>query len=288
VTSIAGSPTVGLVLELDPDLGGGIDPPEREAARQACRGELLRVARGAWPSASGAGERDDLVGFVIVDGLVARKVGFRDCCMLELLGHMDVLQPPVATGLPRMASASRLTALSDVVLLLLGRAFVRAAARWPSLLARLQRRLEVQRESLAIQGLIGHLPNAEHRLLLMLWHLADRWGYVTRDGTVLPLALNHALLGQLIGARRPTVSLAVGELEKRKAVRRRDDGSWLLTTSAKRMVASIARSAAATPSVGERLMLHRLVSQNIADARALRAEASQILGPLSDGSRGRG
>lgn len=66
-----------------------------------------------------------------------------------------------------------------MILVVLGESFIGAAARWPSLLATVQRRLEAQRESLAIQGLIAHLPRAEHRLLLMLWHLAERWGYVT-------------------------------------------------------------------------------------------------------------
>jgi hypothetical protein len=78
--------------------------------------------------------------------------------MVEFLGSGDVLQPPRATGVPRLAAATKLTPLTDMVLLALGESLARAAARWPGLLARLHRRLDVQRESLAVQGLITHFP----------------------------------------------------------------------------------------------------------------------------------
>jgi hypothetical protein len=40
--------------------------------------------------------------------------------------------------------------------------------------------------------------------------------------------LTHRILGQLVGARRPTVSTALSELAERKELVRRPDGSWLL------------------------------------------------------------
>jgi hypothetical protein len=43
-----------------------------------------------------------------------------------------------------------------------------------------------------------------------------------------PLALTHRILGQLVGARRPTVSTALAELAERGELIRRPDGSWLL------------------------------------------------------------
>jgi hypothetical protein len=50
---------------------------------------------------------------------------------------------------------------------------------------------------------------------------------VTPSGTVLPVALTHDALGECIGARRPTVSLALKELADRGALVRLDEG-WLL------------------------------------------------------------
>jgi hypothetical protein len=46
-------------------------------------------------------------------------------------------------------------------------------------------------------------------------------------GTTLPVMLTHDALGGLIGARRPTVTLALRELTDRGAVVRQDRG-WLL------------------------------------------------------------
>ena len=45
---------------------------------------------------------------------------------------------------------------------------------------------------------------------------------------MIPLALTHRILGQLVGARRPTVSTALSELAERNELVRRPDGSWLL------------------------------------------------------------
>lgn len=66
------------------------------------------------------------------------------------------------------------------------------------------------------RGVAGHLVLAqpgsvEHRVQLALWHMADVWGHVSRDGVQLPLPLTHAI----IGARRPAVTTALGTLERR-------------------------------------------------------------------------
>ena len=68
----------------------------------------------------------------------------------------------------------------------------------------------------------------DRRLKALFWHLAERWGRVSGDGVIVPLALTHRILGQLVGARRPTVSTALTELAEREELTRRPDGSWLL------------------------------------------------------------
>jgi CRP-like cAMP-binding protein len=75
---------------------------------------------------------------------------------------------------------------------------------------------------------IAHHQRVEDRLLLTLWHLAERWGKVTPDGIVLPLPLSHQRLAHIVGAHRPSVTTAMGALDKAGRVSRRDDGSWLL------------------------------------------------------------
>ena len=89
---------------------------------------------------------------------------------------------------------------------------------------------------------ISQLHRVDRRLLALFWHLAERWGRMTADGVVLPMTLSHRMLGQLIGARRPTVPTALGELARRGDIRRCDDGTWLLTRA--RSVSPSPRSSA--------------------------------------------
>ena len=51
---------------------------------------------------------------------------------------------------------------------------------------------------------------------------------MTGEGVLLPLRLTHQILAQLIGARRPSVTTAVGELTSAGLASRRPDGSWVL------------------------------------------------------------
>ena len=62
----------------------------------------------------------------------------------------------------------------------------------------------------------------------MLRHIAERTGRVTAEGTIIPVRLTHEALGKLVGARRPTVSLAMKELAADGRLRRQPDGTWLL------------------------------------------------------------
>ena len=68
----------------------------------------------------------------------------------------------------------------------------------------------------------------DRRVLALFWHLAERWGRMTGDGVVVPLALPHRIIAQLVGARRPTVSTAIVRLGERGALERRGNGAWVL------------------------------------------------------------
>ena len=81
---------------------------------------------------------------------------------------------------------------------------------------------------LAVALAIAHHQRVEDRLLLTLWHLAERWGRVTPDGIVVPLPLGHQRLADLVGAHRPSVTTAMGELTRagtRQPPRRRQLGA---------------------------------------------------------------
>jgi CRP-like cAMP-binding protein len=74
---------------------------------------------------------------------------------------------------------------------------------------------------------IGSITRVDQRLLLFFWYAAGRWGRVGPDGTRVPFDLTHELLGELVGARRPSVTSALGELRDRGELERSSDG-WLL------------------------------------------------------------
>src|SRR5260370_15190213 len=78
--------------------------------------------------------------------------------------------------------------------------------------------------------LSGH--PVERRLLLLLWHLGQRWGRVSKDGVRLPLPLTHGLLAEMIGGRRPSLSTAVGHLvDEDRLARPQGRSGWLLIGS---------------------------------------------------------
>jgi len=78
-----------------------------------------------------------------------------------------------------------------------------------------------------VQLAIGHLPRVDQRLLAMMDLLAERWGEVTPAGVLIPLNLTHETIGGLIGASRPSMTIAVGGVVDAGALVLGDTG-WLL------------------------------------------------------------
>src|SRR5258708_22592308 len=69
---------------------------------------------------------------------------------------------------------------------------------------------------------IVHQARVDIRLHMLFWHLAARWGRVGSGGVSRPLRLTHALLAELVAARRPTATNALPMLSKRGLVRPTD------------------------------------------------------------------
>jgi CRP/FNR family transcriptional regulator, cyclic AMP receptor protein len=99
---------------------------------------------------------------------------------------------------------------------------------WPQLGLELFNRGTRRAHHLAVALAIAHHQRVDDRLLLTLWHLAERWGRVHTDGIVLSLPLGHQRLADLVGAHRPTVTSAIGDLTRAGAIGRRDNGDWVL------------------------------------------------------------
>jgi hypothetical protein len=162
--------------------------------------------------------------------VIARDVVVADHVSAELLGPGDLVRPweePAAEG-ALLPVAIDWWVLSPARVAVLDRSFAMRSARWPEVTAALFERLSARALRLATHQAISQLTRVDRRLLALFWHLAERWGKMSPEGVVVPLALTHRILGQLVGARRPTVSTALGELAERGELVRRDDGSWLL------------------------------------------------------------
>jgi DNA-binding transcriptional ArsR family regulator len=68
----------------------------------------------------------------------------------------------------------------------------------------------------------------EKRLIILFWHLADRWGKVTPDGVRIEVPLSHGMIAKLVGSRRPTVTTAMGKLRDEGKILRPEEGAWIL------------------------------------------------------------
>lgn len=118
--------------------------------------------------------------------------------------------------------------LEPTRLAVLDHGLIRRINPWPELGLELFARGTRRAHFLSVTLAIAHHPRVEDRLLLTLWHLADRFGRVRPDGIVVPLPLPHQRLADLVGSHRPSVTAALGELTREGAISRGENGTWIL------------------------------------------------------------
>jgi CRP/FNR family transcriptional regulator, cyclic AMP receptor protein len=187
------------------------------------------VPAGPWDVARMAGTSADHVGLLVLDGVLSRELIVADHVSAELLGPGDVLRPWQTGNRASLLPVDAVwSALSPLTVAVLDRRFALEVARYPEIMAALLDRLGERSIRLATTQAISQLTRVDRRLRALFWHLAERWGRVSGQGVIVPLPLTHRILGQLVGARRPTVSTALADLAERQELERRADGSWLL------------------------------------------------------------
>ena len=168
----------------------------------------------------------------------------------ELLGAGDLLRPWQTVGeVASIPFEPVWTAITDTKIAVLGEVFARRASPYPTVAAQLVGRALLRSRYLAINMAIVHQPRIEMRLHMLFWHLADRWGRTGPDGVALNLSLTHALLGDLVAARRPTVSTALAALATAGKVSR-VSGGWQLHGGPPREFTELSAAGAAAPLKG--------------------------------------
>ncbi len=168
-------------------------------------------------------------GFLIIDGLLSRTVNVlgREC--VELLGEGDVLRPwSWDSDGSHVHAEVGWRVLEPTRLAVLDHGLVVRMTPWPQLGLELFARGTRRAHHLAIALAIAHHQRVEDKLLLTLWHLAERWGRVRRDGISVELSLSHQRLADITGVGRPSVTSALGELARTGAVSRDEHGVWVL------------------------------------------------------------
>lgn len=219
--------TVCHVLREDLDLIDAIPMPDRDRATEECIAATARIPAGPWSGPQTDIMRDG-IGLLVLHGLLIRHLRVGGRFSSELLGERDLLRPwqgegerqtPPQTSDWRVLEPTRVAVLDGRV--------ARRFANYPELTGQLVARAVERSRSLAMNMAIVQQSRAHIRVHLMLWHLADRWGYASPEGTILPLRLTHDVLADLVAARRPTVSSALSHLARSGLVRRAGKG-WLL------------------------------------------------------------
>jgi CRP/FNR family transcriptional regulator, cyclic AMP receptor protein len=221
----ATSHRTGSLLELDPDLGRLLrDKEHRKSAMMSLQVAVLGVRRGEREPDTGAADEPSAIGLMVLEGALACEVELPGAVTVEVLGPGDVLRPCGGDGEVR----ERCEALMNVELAVIDERLSARLARWPEINAVLIDRLHGRASRLATAQAICQLNGIDRRILAILWLLAERFGHVTPEGVVVALPLNHTKLAQLVGARRPSVTNAIGQLRERGELLRPDDASWLL------------------------------------------------------------
>ncbi|HEY7622319.1 MAG TPA: helix-turn-helix domain-containing protein, partial [Solirubrobacteraceae bacterium] len=198
-----------------------------DEARRRCLAPDVIVDEGEWTPGAEAEAARGGFGLLIVEGIVVRRVGAPSRYAAELLGPGDLLRPWQHDGEEvTLPFDVHFTVLERVRFAILDAAFAERAAPFPQVaLAMVGRSMERSR-TLAVNMAIVHYPQVRNRLLLMLWHLADRWGRVTPEGVRIALRLRHHMLADLVAVRRPSATAALQQLTREGLVQR--DGSELI------------------------------------------------------------
>ena len=225
------------LLDHDPELARHFSPAELPSASAALVISARRAAAGPWSPP--ADRPQGLIGFLMLEGTILRttEVAGRSCA--HLIGPGDVVDPWMHADVSGCGIASY-RVVDDAVLAILNGRFVSSAAAWPQVLPALTERLVRQAEQVSALYALALLPRVDTRLIAFFWQLAQRWGRVGRDGVIISLDLTHRTLGELVGGRRPTISVALTELDQAGHLRRRPDGSWALARDSWKLLSDTA------------------------------------------------
>ena len=217
------------VLERDPELGLRLPVSMIGAARAGLVANSATFEAGLWEPPSELCEPGGM-GFLVLDGILSRELILAGTTSAELLGEGDLVQSqPTAPDDGLVGYHVQWHVLEPLTVAILDESFSRMLGAWPQVTNCLLEREMRRTQRLAVKQALLQLSPVETRLLVLFWHLSERWGRVSPEGILLQLRLPHELLGHLVGCQRASVTTALARVTESGRVRRRDDGRWLLS-----------------------------------------------------------
>jgi CRP/FNR family cyclic AMP-dependent transcriptional regulator len=226
------------ILDEEPDLADGLSAEDRHVAVRAFRAPVIEVDQPRWEPSDY--DPASTYGLLVLEGLLGRRVRVGPAVGTELLSCGDILRPwdePLMWGMVppeldwRVFRSARLAILDARITTLIGRR--------PVLVINFSSRLLRRARSVAYLMAISHQTRVEDKLLATLWHLASSWGRVTSDGVTIPYRLTHEVLGEIIGAQRPSVTMALARLRQRGTLKRAPNRNYVLTGDAQNPLGGI-------------------------------------------------
>lgn len=212
------------VEDIDPAARGSTSTQNRRSARVP----VLSLSRGVLPGGALEQYARRAFGMFVLDGLLIRDMYVGETTASELIGPGDVISPRRCAD-ELLPTGAGWTVSTPARLAVLDERLAGTMGTNPELGTRLLVMMARQTARLTAQRAVSQLPRVEERLLALFWLLAERWGRVGSGGVIVPLSLTHEILGRLVGAQRPTVTLALKALAAEGSLGRRRDGSWLLS-----------------------------------------------------------
>jgi hypothetical protein len=216
-----------LLLKEEPDLAQGLSEPDRRAALSLFRAPVLEVNGPTWQPPEF--DPSTTFGLLILDGLIGRRMRIGRAVATELLSDGDIVRPWDETSVWEMVppqldwrvfAPARVAVIDERLTTLIGRR--------PQLSVNFSGRLLRRARSATYLMVVSHLPRVEDRVHATLWHLGSNWGKMTRDGVCLPFRLTHEVLGEIVGAHRPSVTVAMQTLQARGLLTRNSEGNYVL------------------------------------------------------------
>lgn len=217
------------LLRVDPDLGDGLPAAARAVAERECLARAVELDGPGCSPAELMAHTPGALGLLVLTGLLIRCIAIGTSRGAEVLGPGDLLRPwEFRDRAEPPGAAWSLTLLGPVRLAVLDGAAVARLSRFPPVLSALAGRVTHRNEALLSSLAISQMPRVEHRIALVLWRLAERWGRVTPSGVRLDLPVTHEQLSWLVAARRPAVSSGVNRLVRQGTLARPAPGQWIL------------------------------------------------------------